>query len=408
MEKLSRFLALEGNIRVLAVQTLLSQIGLGMFYVIWQPYLLSTGMNLTQLGLVQTIINLSTGIGLFLWGYVSDSYGRKPVIITTIICRIIAILILLYSDAFWAFIGFGALMGLTAMFNMANPARSAMITESVDSPRRATAMSTVITIAQGTSTLVAILGGYIAIKMGYTPIFYLMVIGDTIGALICYRYLKETLQPNKDSENISITERLRHSFAPEQQLRRFYIAYIIMGFSYTVAYSLLYGALTEKFGFTTVQLGYLTMAFNLMWAVDSLPLGKIVDRIGRKKGILLSNIMAIITPIGFLFADRIELFMIFYSISALDIGFWIPSYTSYITETVKQEKRSTVFGKLDAYGKMSGIPGAWIAGLLYENYGFYAPQYVQIVAVFLVVLMLSGLKEPEKSITLTIPLKRST
>ncbi len=396
MEKISRFLALEGNIRVLAVQTLLGQIGLGMFYVIWQPYLLSTGINLGQLGIIQTVINISTGIGLFFWGHFSDNYGRKPVIIATIICRIIAILFLITSGSYWALMGFGAFMGLTAMFNMGNPARSALIAESVDITRRATALSTLTTVAQGTSTIVATLGGYIALKMGYAPIFYLMVIGDTIGTIYCTKYLKETLQKKDKPNKISITERLRHSFAPEPKLLKLYIALFLMGFSYTVTYSLLYGALTETFGFTTIELGLMTTAFNLTWALDSIPLGKLVDRIGRKKGILMSNLMALVTPIGFLFSRRIEFFVFFYAFSGMDIGFWMPSYISYITEVVEQGKRSMVFGKLDAYGKLGSLPAAWIAGLLYENYGFYAPLYIQIIFLSIVTVLLLGLKEPNQ------------
>jgi len=138
LEKISRFLALEGNIRFLAVQTLLGQIGLGMFYVIWQPYMLSTGITLGQLGLVQSMISVSTGLGLFVWGYISDNYGRKPVIVACLISRVIAIGFLLVSDSFWAFIGFALFMGFTAMINMGNPARNAIITESVDSTQRAT------------------------------------------------------------------------------------------------------------------------------------------------------------------------------------------------------------------------------------------------------------------------------
>jgi len=396
MEKLTQFLALEGNIRVLAVQTFLSQIGLGMFFVIWQPYILSTGASLSQLGLIQTVINITTGLGLFFWGYVSDRYGRKPVIIATIVCRIIAIGFLIVSESFWALIGFAAFMGLTAMFYIGNPARNALITESVDSTQRGTALSTLITISQGMSTIVATLGGYIALRMGYAPIFYLLVIGDTLGTLICYRYLTETLQKKNHQEKSSIIERLRHSFAPEPHLLRLYIALLMMGFSYAVAYSLLFGALTETFGFTTVQLGILSTSFNLLWAVDSIPLGKLVDRIGRKKGLLMSLIMAMVTPIGYIFSNRFEWFVFFYAISALDIGFWMPSYASYITETVEQEKRSTVFGKLDAYSKISGIPAAWIAGIIYENYGFYAPMYIQIGMLVIVFFIILGLKDPEK------------
>lgn len=395
MQRVNEFLGLEGNIRVLALQTLLSQIGFGMFYVIWQPYLLSVGISLAQLGLVQTVINVSTGIGLILWGYISDRYGRKPVIIVSIVCRIISILFLLTSDSFWAFIGFGAFMGLTAMFNIGNPARNALITESVDSTKRATALSTLITISQGISTIVATLGGYIALKMGYTPIFYLMIVGDTIGTIICNLYLKETLDKKNEYQKKTLIENLKISLAPERHLLRLYIALFLMGFSYTVAYSLLFGALTETFGFSTVQLGFLSTAFNLTWAIDSIPLGKIVDKIGRKKGLLLSMLMALVTPIGFIFSKKIEMFVFFYAFSALDIGFWLPSYTSYVTEAVKQENRSTVFGKLDAFGKVSSIPAAWIAGFLYENYGFYFPMYVQIVSILMVTFMVLGLREPE-------------
>lgn len=397
MEKISRFLALEGNIRVLAVQTLLGQIGLGMFYVIWQPYMLSTGITLGQLGLVQSMISVSTGLGLFIWGYISDNYGRKPVIIACLISRVIAIGFLLVSDSFWAFIGFALFMGFTAMFNMGNPARNAIITESVDSTQRATALSTIIMIGQAISTVVATLGGWIALRMGYTPIFYLLVIGDTLGVLVCTKYLKETLEAKENKEKKNLLETLRHSLAPENELIRLYISLIGMGFSYGVAYSLLYGALTETFSFTTVQLGLMSTAFNLFWAVDSVPLGKLVDRIGRKRGLLMSMAMALVTPIGFLFSTRIEHFIFFYGFSALDIGFWMPSYTSYITETVDSSKRSTVFGKMDAYGKLASLPAPWVAGLLYENVGFYAPMYVQIVVCLGITFLVMGLKEPESA-----------
>ena len=110
----------------------------------------------------------------------------------------------------------------------------------------------------------------------------------------------------------------------------------------------------------------------------------------------MSLLMALVTPIGYIFSNRFEWFVFFYAVSAIDIGFWIPSYTSYVTEVVEHEKRSTVFGKLDAYSKFSGVPAAWVAGVLYEKYGFYAPMYVQIGSVAIVFLIILGLKEPKK------------
>ena len=83
MKSVSKFLAIEGNMRVFAVQTLISQLGFGMFFVIWQPYILSRGVTIVELGLVQSILNLSTAGGLIAWGVIADRNGRKPVILAS-------------------------------------------------------------------------------------------------------------------------------------------------------------------------------------------------------------------------------------------------------------------------------------------------------------------------------------
>lgn len=396
MKSVSKYLALEGNIRVLATQTFVSQIGLGMFYVIWQPYLLSTGITVSQLGLVQTMINVSTALGLIVWGQISDRVGRKPGVIGSAICRTLAILVLIVSGHYYALLVFGFFIGFSAMFMIGNPARSALIAESVGSSQTATALSTLITISQGMSTLVAGAGGYIALKVGYMPIFYVTVAGDLIGSFLLWRYIEETHTPeNKDSKHVPISQQIRDMLVPERNYLTLYISMFLQGFSYAVAYSLFYGTLTDTYGFTTFQLGLMSTSFNLVWAVDSIPLGKLVDRIGQVNGMLLSLTMAFVSVMGFILFKRIELFIIFNGVSAIDLGFWMPSYMSYVTGSVPQERRSTVMGKLDAYGRLGSIPAPWLGGLLYDNYGFNAPLYVQAVSVVIIALIINGLRGKE-------------
>jgi MFS family permease len=393
MKSLSKHLALEGNIRVLAVQTFVSQIGLGMFYVIWQPYMLSMGISVSQLGLIQTMINISTALGLIVWGQLSDRIGRKPAVVWSAVCRAVAILILIASGHFYALLAFGFFMGFTAMFMMGNPARSALISESVGSGKMATALSTLITISQGMSTLVAGAGGYIALKVGYMPIFYVTLAGDLIGSFLLWRYIEETHTPNTEEKvRIPLKQQLSNMLVPERNYLTLYASLFMQGFSYAVGYSLFYGTLTDTYGFTTFQLGLMSTSFNLMWAVDSLPLGRLVDRIGQKKGMMMSIVMAFITVVGFILFKRIEFFIIFNAVSAIDIGFWMPAYTSYVANSVPPETRSTVMGKIDAYGRLGSIPAPWLAGLLYENYGFTAPLYVQAVSLVFIGFALLRLK----------------
>jgi MFS family permease len=393
MKSLSKHLALEGNIRVLAVQTFVSQIGLGMFYVIWQPYMLSMGISVSQLGLIQTMINISTALGLIVWGQLSDRIGRKPAVVWSAVCRAVAILILIASGHFYALLAFGFFMGFTAMFMMGNPARSALISESVGSGKMATALSTLITISQGMSTLVAGAGGYIALKVGYMPIFYVTLAGDLIGSFLLWRYIEETHTPNTEEKvRIPLKQQLSDMLVPERNYLTLYASLFMQGFSYAVGYSLFYGTLTDTYGFTTFQLGLMSTSFNLMWAVDSIPLGRLVDKIGQKKGMMMSIVMAFITVVGFILFKRIEFFIIFNAVSAIDIGFWMPAYTSYVANSVPPETRSTVMGKIDAYGRLGSIPAPWLAGLLYENYGFTAPLYVQAVSLVFIGFALLRLK----------------
>jgi len=380
MKSLSRALALEGNIRVLAAQALISQIGFGMFYVIWQPYLLSTGISIGQLGVIQTMINVSTGLGLLTWGYISDNYGRRPVVIASNICRVAAMAVLIVSRHYYALLVFAFFIGFTAMFMMGNPGRSALITESVDSAQRATALSTLLAVSQGTSTLMASAGGYIAVKAGYTPILYVALVVDVIGLTLLFLYVKETHTPDAGKKDAApFGARVRDALLPEGENVVLYLIMLTMGFGYAVAYSLFYGALTDYQGFTPLELGFMSTSFNLFWALGSIPLGKLSDRVGRKRMLMASVAMAYVTVTGFILFKSVWAYVLFNGVSALDICFWMPSWTSLITEIVPRERRSSVLGKLDAYGRAGAVPAPWLAGLLLERYGFTAPLYVQLV-----------------------------
>jgi MFS family permease len=392
MASISRFLALEGNIRVLAAQTLISQIGFGMFYVVWQPYMLSTGITLSQLGLIQTMINVSTGLGLFVWGYVSDRYGRKPVVVAADACRIMAVLVLIASKSFLALIVFAFFIGFTAMFQMGNPGRNALIAESVDSAKRATALSTLLAISQGVSTLMASAGGYIALTMGYTPILYTVLVSDVLGFTLLF-FVEETHRPG-EGPAASHMAKIRGALLPESGNLNLYAIMLVQGFGYAVAYSLFYGALTDYRGFTTLDLGFMSTSFNLVWALGSIPLGKLSDRLGRKRMLVGSLVMAYLTVLGFIFFRSPAAYILFNGVSAIDICFWMPSWTSLLVEIVPQSKRSTVMGKLDAYGRIGAVPAPWLAGVLLEGYGFNAPLYVQVATLTLAMALVLRVRDP--------------
>jgi MFS family permease len=399
MRSIGKYLALEGNIRVLAVQTLISQLGFGMFYVIWQPYILHRGMSIVGLGVVQSVMNLSTAAGLIIWGVLSDRYGRKPVVLVSHACRVLAMAALIISGDFVFLVAFAFLIGFSSLFMVGNPARSAMITESAGSGSMATAYSTLMSISQITSTVMASAGGYIAVTSGYNPILYASLIGDAIGLLLLTMFLKETLDLTLvETVSENPMERLRGFFMPEAGIGRLYLIFLIMGLGYGTGYSLFYGTLVDNYGFTVLQLGLLSTVFNLTWGLASIPVGKISDRFGRKPMLLASCAMSLTTVVGFLVFRGFGAFLFFQVTSALDPALWIPAWMALLAERVPRGRLSTVMGKIDAYAKISGIPAPWLGGLIYSRYGFKAPLLVHLASLTIGIGLVLSIKEGDASL----------
>jgi MFS family permease len=380
LSKLSKYLALEGNIRVLALQTLVSQLGFGMLIVVWQPYILSLGLTVVDLGIVQSVINLSTTAGLLIWGPLSDMYGRKRVVLLGHASRVIAVVALLYSGNLIFLYVFAFFIGFSCLWQQFNPARTALIAESVGDTRRATAMATLMTISQGTSVVMASVGGYLAIVSGYWPIFAVAIVGEVAGMILMAVFMKETHVVG-DSDGGKIGSRIITNLKPEGEMTPFYVMMLVMGFGYGVGYSLFYGALTDAYGFTTFDLGLMSTTMSLAWALGSIPGGKLAERFGSRLMINISTLSALIAAVGFALSKSLPALIIFSVFNGLDPCFWAPNWTSIIAERATPKTRASIFGKLDAYNRLAMIPAPYIGGLIYTAYGFAAPLFVHIACI---------------------------
>lgn len=382
MRAIRRYITLEGNIKVLGFQMFVSQIGFGMVYAVWQPFILSTGLSVSELGLIQSLINTTTALGLVFWGRLSDKFGRKPVLLMSDVCRLVAIILVIFSASFQALLVFAFFVGLSAMWMVPNPARNALIAESVTEGRMGVAYSTLMAISQITSTVMASAGGYVAVVAGYSPIFYVTLICTGVGIASNALFLRETFyQSNNDGIRIrtSFLRNVKGVLIPEGHVWDLYAILIINGFGYTTAYSIIYGTMVDRFGFSPFQIGLVSTSFSLGWGIMSIPVGNLTEKLERRKSLLTSWVLALVTALGFILSRSLAGFMLFEVVSALDISFWNPAWSSLIAEKVSFNERSTVFGKIEAYAKVVGIPAPWLAGLLYEQYGFTAPIYVKLI-----------------------------
>ncbi len=398
MQSLSKYLALEGNIRVLALQTLISQLGFGMLMVVWQPYILSVGLSVVDLGIIQSVINFSTAAGLFIWGPLSDMFGRKRVMLLGHASRVVAVLALIVSgNPIFLYI-FAFFIGFSTLWYQMNPARTALLAESVPNEKRATAYGTIMAISQGTSMVMASVGGYLAIVTGYWWIFAITIVGEVIGIAIMALFVKETHKVG-GANSREVGNRIIANLRPEKELMPMYLMMVVMGIGYGVGYSLFYGALTDTYKFTTLELGLMSTVSSLAWALGSIPTGKLSERFGARVGVMFSTLSALTTVVGFILFRSFAAFLIFSVFNGFDPCFWIPNWTSIIAERTPIKIRASIFGKLDAYNRFAAIPAPFIGGLIYAGYGFTAPLLIHLVCLLIWGYMLVRITKPKKAPT---------
>jgi MFS family permease len=290
---------------------------------------------------------------------------------------------------------FAFFAGFSTLYQSGSPARSALITESVQANKTATAYSTLMAIGQITTMVTASAGGYIALQVGYTPIFQITLIGEILGIGVMWLFLTETHQ-NRLKTKSSFIESLKEALLPERKILNLYLILALTGIGYGTGYSLFFGALVDTYKFTPFEIGMLSTAFSLTWGISSIPLGKLADRVGRKRMLLGSCICAFVTVIGFLAFRSFPFLLLFQMVSGIDPAFWIPSWISLVSEKMEPHERSRAIGKLDAYNRFLMIPAPYLAGILYTNYGFSAPLLVQLIFVTCTTALVFNIKESKQ------------
>jgi len=371
------------NIRIMAIRSLITEAFFGMFHVVWQPYAIHLGATVPQLGLVQGVMTLSAALGSLLWGRLSDLWGRKPIIVASVLLRIVSMIFCFIAKQWIHLIGFGFFMGLSATWQQTNPAEEALVTESVESSRIGTAVSAYMSLGLLASILMASPGGYLALNNGYWIIFLSCIAAESFNVIYLSLRLKETL---KKSSKISMLGanlygRLAEAFRFESELIPFYAINFIGSFSYGVSSSILYSLLVDALNFNTVQLGFMSTVFGLSWGLSQLPFGWLMDKHGRKMFLMLSEASNMIVMSGFILSKEFPVFLILQVFSGFAHAMWIPAHLALFSGRVQSERRSMALGKLSTYSLLIGVPAPYIGGVLYESLGFSAPMLVRLASV---------------------------
>ncbi|TET56524.1 MFS transporter, partial [Candidatus Bathyarchaeota archaeon] len=151
----------------------------------------------------------------------------------------------------------------------------------------------------------------------------------------------------------------------------------------------------DVIGVSEMQWGIVNTASIAATLVLGFPLGKVVDKIGRKKSILLAYTLFIPSTILFISARNFPLLLTVNLLFAMGGCLIMPAYNALLADLIPKEKRGRIMGTIVTLNILATVPASALGGILYG----VAPTYPFILAMILgatvSLLILFTVKEPK-------------
>jgi MFS family permease len=363
------------------------------------------------LGIIGLANFLAMAAVAFPGGYLADKYGRRWLISTMTFAIALSYLFFAFAPT-WHFILLGSIVGSLCLIYQ--PALFAMVQDSLPPERRGMG-SSIIQLIHGTfNTPGPIIAGFLLLQFGLEwsmRIIYLTMTALFLIAAVFRLRLKETItngEPMRFRYFISsYPKAVKESFnvwkvVPRTVWWLFVVRTLVMfGMSMTNVINALYAR--DVLGIPEEQWWLVFIPILLTMIVASIPIGKTIDKIGRKIPLALG--LCVIGAAALIFVNgNLVTLMIAMSLFGISHMLSMSASTALTADLVHPENRGKVVGFRNFVGYIVMGVGMFVGNYLYVNFIPQSPFYLTlglVVPALLIVLFL--VHEPKERIGAVIP-----
>lgn len=290
------FSFITGNYRILVISWIIMDLAMEMPTPNFQYYIRDVlGGPPMALGIIGLANFLAMAAVAFPGGYLADKYGRRWLITTMTFGMALSFLFFAFAPT-WHFILLGTIVSSLCLIYQ--PALFAMVQDSLPPERRGMGSSIIMLIHGTFNTPGPIIAGFLLLQFGLEGsmrIIYLIMTVLYLIAAVWRLRLKETIT-NKEPIRLryfisSYPKAIKESFSvwkavPRSMFWVFAVRTLVMfGMSLTNVINALYAR--DVLGIPEEQWWLVFIPLLLTMVVASIPIGKMVDKIGRKTPLVL-------------------------------------------------------------------------------------------------------------------------
>ena len=399
LKALKGVLVLEANVLVLGLTSFVTSLGSGVWIWFLSLYVVKElHASSVELGLIYLISLLCFTAGGFL-GFMADSIGRRPVIsIGT--CLLSAITLLMACSTTW--IEIALLMGVMRLIQSSYMGSiMAMASESATPSRSGSALAFINLFSYAGLVPAPYLGSWLyMVYSSYQKLFAFGAILIAIAAIVRALTLRETL-PKRTRPAIYMSEmKAKISIALKNTKLRWLVAF---GGVYAFSANLTMGVYglwilyaSEVIGLSSHDIGLWGSIYQACFMATMLPAGKLIDKVGFKKALLICIPLEALASALFIHARGLAQVVAISLIDAISSSIDLVALQTSIALTSPIEYRA---GALSLYSSVfygSSAPSTYVGGHLY-TYAKHMPFITSALLQALSAILLAFLLKKQKA-----------
>ena len=384
-------LRLERNVLVLGLSSMVATFG-AYTWTYFLPLYFSHdfGSPAAVIGLVYTAWLLMIGVGAAPAGALADKYGRKIIVVLAGIISSLGVFLLAFSHSFVLSAIAFPLTGLGTSFLSV---QNVMVAESVDAKKRGSAFGNFLTLTYVLRSISPLIGGVLLTnnQTYFFPLFLfggaMALLATTVRAVFAHETLptsEREIAPKTGDKRTSYLHNLSQVFNNRILLTLMLVYSLYNLFIDQGSYILpLYGQ--YQLSLNPETLGILFAVITAVSGFAPLYFGRMADRIGRRRTVIISWIGESLAIFIFVFAPLGDL-----SIAILGVAVWSmfgvmdgPAVNAWLADATDAKGRGLSMGSFYSAALLVAVPFFSVAGFLYEidpKYPFYANSILGICA----------------------------
>ena len=401
------FSFISGNYQVLIISWVIMDLAMEMPVPNFQYYVTALNGTGLALGLIGLANWVAMAVVAFPGGYLADKYGRRWLITTMTFVMALSNLLFAFAPS-WEFILIGSIIHSLCLIYQ--PALFAMVQDSLPPERRGMGSSLIQLIHGAFNTPGPLIAGLLLLQFGLVPsmriIYILVTILYAISAIWRLK-LKETHITNGDPEPIkfryfisSYPKAVKESFGVWKTLPRsmfwlFIVQISIMfGMSMTNVMNAIYA--TNVLGIPEEQWWLTFIPLLVSMIILSIPIGKMVDKVGRRIPLFLGVCVFASAALFFTVGNLVTV-MISMALLATGQLLVMSSAMALSADLVDPMNRGKVVGFRNFVGYIFNGVGMLLGNFLYVAFfpqlPFYVTFAIMIPSLFVIAFLIRELKK---------------